>query len=115
MEDSIVCREKTVSEKNVNIKPTQTIVIGFAVIILIGSILLSLSVASRNGESVGFINALFTAMGITPGLGNIGKATLIITMFIGRVGVLTMALALLSKSQDKYISYRYREEKVMVG
>lgn len=76
-------------------------------------------------ENVSFIEALFEStsafgtvglsMGITPALGLIGKVTLTITMFIGRVGVLTMALALLSKSQDKFNSYRYREDKVMVG
>ena len=41
--------------------PSQTIMAGFAVMILIGSLLLSLPIASRSGESIGFLNALFTA------------------------------------------------------
>ena len=44
-----------------NLQPTQAMVLGFAIIILTGDILLSLPMASQNGESVGFINALFTS------------------------------------------------------
>ncbi|WP_242840870.1 TrkH family potassium uptake protein [Metaclostridioides mangenotii] len=42
-------------------KPVQIIVIGFASVILIGSLLLTLPIATHSGESVGFIDALFTA------------------------------------------------------
>lgn len=45
--------------------PTRIIVLGFALIILIGTALLALPVASRNGESVGWIQALFTATSAT--------------------------------------------------
>jgi len=47
------------------LSPTQTIAITFAVIILIGAILLSLPIASRDGESCGFRPALFTATSAT--------------------------------------------------
>lgn len=40
---------------------TQFIAFGFLVLILAGTMLLSLPVSSRDGESVGFLNALFTA------------------------------------------------------
>ncbi|MDD4504723.1 MAG: Trk family potassium uptake protein, partial [Clostridiaceae bacterium] len=43
------------------IKQTQAIVIGFATIIIVGSILLNLPISSREGHSIGYINALFTA------------------------------------------------------
>ncbi|WP_161627535.1 TrkH family potassium uptake protein [Metaclostridioides mangenotii] len=42
-------------------KPVQIIVIGFASVILIGSLLLTLPITTQSGESVGFIDALFTA------------------------------------------------------
>nr|WP_312214790.1 TrkH family potassium uptake protein [Clostridioides sp.] len=42
-------------------QPVQIIVIGFASVILIGSLLLTLPIATQSGESVGFIDALFTA------------------------------------------------------
>ncbi|TYP49814.1 TrkH family potassium uptake protein [Thermosediminibacter litoriperuensis] len=43
------------------LRPAQILVLGFATVILVGAVLLSLPVASKSGESVGFLNALFTA------------------------------------------------------
>jgi len=51
--------------------------------------------------------------GITPILSSFGKFILIVTMFAGRIGSLTLALAVAIK-EDKFF-YRYPEEKVMVG
>ena len=45
--------------------PTQIIAIVFALIILAGALLLNLPVSSRNGESCGFVPALFTATSAT--------------------------------------------------
>lgn len=42
-------------------QPGQIIVIGFASVILIGALLLTLPISTQSGESVGFIDALFTA------------------------------------------------------
>lgn len=42
-------------------QPTQIMVAGFASIILIGGLLLNLPISSRSGESIGLLNALFTA------------------------------------------------------
>ncbi|MFZ5969078.1 MAG: TrkH family potassium uptake protein [Bacillota bacterium] len=47
--------------KELKLNPAQILVVGFAAVILIGALLLSLPMASKNGESVGFINALFTS------------------------------------------------------
>lgn len=47
--------------KQIKITPPQVITISFAVLVLTGALLLNLPAASKNGESVGFINALFTA------------------------------------------------------
>jgi len=51
--------------------------------------------------------------GITPILSVYGKLLIILTMFVGRVGPLTLALAVAMKEQT--IIYKYPEEKVMVG
>ena len=40
---------------------TQTIMLGFFLAIIIGSILLALPISAANGESVPYIDALFTA------------------------------------------------------
>lgn len=45
----------------IHLKPVQILVGGFALVILVGSILLNLPIASRSGESVGYLNALFTS------------------------------------------------------
>jgi len=51
--------------------------------------------------------------GITSELDTIGKLLMIIMMFFGRIGVLSIALALTEKHKD--VNFEYPEEKVMVG
>ncbi|MFC1624421.1 TrkH family potassium uptake protein [Candidatus Omnitrophota bacterium] len=51
--------------------------------------------------------------GITPILSSFGKVLIMITMFVGRVGPLTLALALTTKEQK--IFYKYPDERVTVG
>ena len=42
-------------------EPTQIMVMGFALVILIGAILLNLPISTKNGENIGFLDALFTS------------------------------------------------------
>ena len=51
--------------EDVKKNPYLVFFIGFATIILIGAILLALPTASINGNSVGFVNALFTSASAT--------------------------------------------------
>ena len=51
--------------------------------------------------------------GITPQLSVLGKLLITITMFAGRIGPLTLALAVAIKEEK--LDYTYPEEKVMVG
>jgi len=54
--------------------------------------------------------------GITSSLTTVGKLIIIATMFIGRVGPLTLMLAISQiRLQRKSIDYEYPEENVMVG
>ncbi|WP_461205561.1 TrkH family potassium uptake protein [Clostridium sp. DL1XJH146] len=53
------------------------------------------------------------SLGLTPNLSFIGKLIVAITMYIGRVGPLTLMLALSSKG--KGISIKYPEGKILVG
>ena len=56
----------SVNKKRIqHLSPTQTIALVFTVIILIGTILLSLPISSRDGASVGVLPALFTATSAT--------------------------------------------------
>lgn len=76
-------------------------------------------------EESSFINVLYEATsafgtvglstGITPGLGNISKIALIITMFLGRVGPLSFAIALTLKANKRHKDVVYPEGKIIVG
>ena len=52
-------------KKYANLSPTQTIALVFLGIIVLGTILLSLPIASRSGKSCGLLGALFTATSAT--------------------------------------------------
>lgn len=51
--------ERIIGSKRLN--PPQILALGFGILILIGAILLNLPMSSKSGESIGFINALFTS------------------------------------------------------
>lgn len=69
---------------------TQTIALGFLVIILMGTILLMLPIAARNGESAGFLTALFTATSATCVTGLIVADTYTYWSVFGRLVILTL-------------------------
>lgn len=84
------------------LSPTQIIAITFAVIILVGAVLLSLPVASRSGVSCGFRPALFTATSATCVTGLIlfdtwtqwsgfGQIVILCLIEIGGLGFMTAA------------------------
>jgi len=64
-------------------------------------------------ESTSAFGTVGLSMGITPNLTNMGKIIVMCTMFIGRLGPLTIALAIAMRKEK--INYRYPEEKLMVG
>ncbi len=67
-------------------------------------------------EAVSAFGTAGLSLGITPYLTNAGKNTIIILMFFGRVGVLTIALGLMkSMNSGAKDSIKYPEEKIMVG
>ncbi len=64
-------------------------------------------------EVVSAFGTVGLSTGVTAELSSIGRVLIIITMFFGRVGPLTLALALGQKV--KHGKYRYPKEKIMVG
>lgn len=88
--------------KRVKITPTQLIVSSFATLILVGAILLNLPAASRDGQPVGFINALFTATSAVCVTGLIvvdtgthwtvlGQVIIALLIQVGGLGIMTMS------------------------
>lgn len=83
-----------------NIAPVRLIVISFALAILIGAGLLSLPVVSRSGQSIPFVDALFTATSATCVTGltvfdtwsqfnGFGQAVLLFLVQVGGLGIVT--------------------------
>lgn len=81
---------------------TQSIAVVFAAIILVGTVLLSLPVASRSGESAGILTALFTATSSTCVTGLIlvdtwtqwsgfGQVVLLCLIEVGGLGFMSLA------------------------
>lgn len=66
-------------------------------------------------ETVSAFATVGTTLGITPLLSVVGKITIIIVMFIGRLGPITMAVALMVRQSKNKGNIQYPEEKIMVG
>lgn len=74
-------------------------------------------------ERIDFVPALFEvtsafgtvglSTGITPDLTTAGRVLVMVTIFVGRVGLLTVAFALTRRQQA--MNYRYPEERILIG
>lgn len=84
------------------LSPPQILVLGFAAIILAGSLLLMLPVSSASGESLSFVNALFTATSATCVTGLVvvdtgtffspfGQTVILLLIQVGGLGFMSMA------------------------
>ena len=90
----------------------QIIIISFAAAVLLGSLILMLPFATRDGQSVTFPEALFTAISATCVTGLVvrdtattwsgfGQAALLVMIQVGGMGVVTMAVAIAAVSGKK--------------
>ena len=97
---------------------SQIIILGFAALILIGSLLLMLPVSTQDGRSANFSDALFTATSAVCVTGLVvqdtatywstfGQAVIIALIQIGGMGVVTVAIAI-SAFSGKQISLKQR-------
>lgn len=91
-------------KKNRHITSFQIIIIGFFLVILAGSLLLMLPVATNDNSSTGFLDALFTATSAVCVTGLVvqdtasywsffGQAVILLLIQIGGMGVVTIAVA----------------------
>lgn len=106
--------------------PMESIILAMAVfatsmgIVILVTLLLTITERGLYGQ---FLEVLFEAtsafsttglsMGLTTKLSSIGKFILTLTMYVGRLGPLTLAFALAQKNFSSKI--RYPEEKVLIG
>ncbi len=64
-------------------------------------------------EAISAFGTVGLTLGITPSLSEIGKLVIIITMYCGRLGLLTIAVALAKK--DIANTIKYPEDKILIG
>ena len=91
----------------------------FTILILI----IELPEVSHTQTSGSFLEYLFEVVsafgtvglstGITPTLSTAGKILITLLMFIGRLGPLTVALAV--RGKETSVKYKYMQEKIMIG
>lgn len=88
--------------KKLSLSPPQILVMGFALIILLGAVLLMLPISSTTGEMLPFIDALFTATSATCVTGLVvrdtgtyfstfGQVVIMLLIQVGGLGFMTMA------------------------
>ena len=96
-----------------SIVPTRIIALSFAGIILLGACLLTLPIASRSGQSQGFLSALFTATSATCVTGlavgdtytlwsGFGQGVILCLIELGGLGFMSVASALLFLFRRKF-------------
>ena len=85
-----------------DLTPAQVLLLGYAVVILTGSILLTLPIATTNGQGMSFLNAMFTSTSATAVTGLIventatfftrfGQVVILVLIQIGGLGIMTMS------------------------
>lgn len=93
-------------KKKLSLSTTQIIMLSFLIVILVGSLLLSLPISSTNREAVCYLDALFTATTATCVTGLVtlptvttwsvfGQAVILILIQVGGLGVITIMSALM--------------------
>jgi len=110
--------EFSLLRRRLKVTPTQMIVVGFAAIIFIGALLLNMPMASKDGQPVGFINAVFTSTSAVCVTGLVvvdtgtywtvfGQVVILFLIQIGGLGFMTMS-TLLSLLLGRRITLRER-------
>lgn len=104
--------------------PNKTIMRSLSVIMISLGVVLGITIILSFTEDAQFIDLFFEAvsgfatvgstLGITPNLSFLGKIIIIIDMFIGRLGPVTMVVAMMIKQGNHKSIIQYPEEKVIV-
>lgn len=99
------------------VRNASTILLLYVVLFVGGGIVISLSEGLPIGtclfESASAIGTVGLSLGITPGLGALSQAVLILLMFFGRVGGLTLIYAALSGKNR--VNFKLPQERITVG
>lgn len=112
------CKKKISSKM---IKKSLRVVVLAIMLIVIGTFLLcafegsAITTSQALFECISSISTVGISMGITPFLTIASKIVLIILMFAGRVGAVTLTLAFANKSTKMSDEIEYPDSKIMIG
>ncbi len=99
------------------IKNAATIILMYVTLLFLGSMAISLSEGASMGDSLfetaSAVGTVGLTLGLTPGLGGLARLILIVLMFFGRVGGLTLIYAAFSGTRGNVS--RLPQEKITVG
>lgn len=92
-------------------------------VVLLATTILTISETIPAGHGIEYVffevvSALATVgltMGLTPDLTLLGKFIIMLLMYLGRVGIFTVAFSLISKASQKEAHYKYPDENVLIG
>jgi trk system potassium uptake protein TrkH len=109
---------KAIKKENFSFNPANTLVFSFATLILIGSILLALPIATINNEGLPYLDALFTATSAVCVTGLVvvdtgttfnlfGQIVILLLIQVGGLGIMTFA-GLIAMALGKKISFKQR-------
>lgn len=102
---------------NDNVRKALTIAVMSVLFVVVNVILLAITehadLLTVMFEVVSAFGTVGTSMGITPDLTPMGKILIIICMFVGRLGPLTLGFAIVQKMGRE--SIKYPEEKLFIG
>lgn len=112
----VVSYKSTISFNSIN--KAYSVVIFSITLIFTSTFLLSITETNMSFTQLLFeeISAFATvglSTGITANLSELGKIIIIFSMFIGRIGPLTLALSLSTKAE--YTDYKYAKANIMIG
>lgn len=121
-DDEIVYQKETLNQK---VTRKAGVLIIFAFFVLISQSLLLWAFESGRNEALSFLDCVFEAAsafgtvglttGITTELRAISKLTLCLTMFIGRLGPITLGMAILRKAKNNKPKIEYPDAKILIG
>lgn len=99
---------------------TALTVVGLALMVVIGASFLlfatdGLEFKDTVYEVVSAMGTVGLSRGITSGLSTVGKVIIIVVMYIGRIGPVTLALALAMKRRGKDQGISLPEERILIG
>lgn len=116
-EEETVLYKRTIS-RNIVYK---AVAISFISVFIIFSVTMVLSITETSNfltvlyETTSAFGTVGLSLGLTPELSTVGRIIIIFTMYTGRVGPLTLALALAKRQRRPKPIIKYAEEKIMVG